>query len=213
MTTARQIITSALTTGLNRLSAGETLDDDLAALCLSALNDVVDAINGSTGMLWKQTASTQTVSGPSALLSAWGIEPGASIALVMAPDWPVSPTTFEAFQSITTPSTGTPNVYAISGDRMHFWPAPVSVAITITRKEPASEFADLDTDYAMPAGWRSGLAALLAEKVARPVVGVLPADVARDAAAARRKMLAARVEPAILNPGTGGGAEALFRAG
>lgn len=210
MTTARQIITSALTTGLNRLSAGETLDDDLAALCLSALNEVVDEINGAAGSLWKQSATTQTVSGASVLLSVWGLEPGAPISLVMAADWPVSPTTFEAFQSIAGASTGTPTVYAHAGDALHFWPAPNSLPITVTRKDPASDFADLNTDYAMPDGWRSCLAALLAEKVARPVVGGLPPDVARSASAALRRMLA-RVEPAILNPGVGGDVETMFR--
>lgn len=210
MTTARQIITSALTTGLNRLSAGETLDDDLAALCLSALNDVVDSINGSSGVLWKQTATTQTVSGSSVLLSVWGIDPGAPISLVTASGWPVNPTTFEAFQSITAASVGTPTVYAHAGDKLYFWPAASGSSITITRKEPASDFADLNTDYSMPDGWRSGLAALLAEKVARPVLGGIPADVARDAASARRRM-SARVEPAILNPGLGGDVATLFR--
>ena len=212
MTTARQIITSALTTGLNRLSAGETLDDDLAALCLSALNEVVDEINGAAGSLWKQSATTQTVTGSSVLLSVWGLEPGAPISLVMSATRPIERTTFEAFQSITTPSTGVPTVYALSGDALHFWPAPNSLPITVTRKEPASDFADLNTDYAMPDGWRSCLSALLAERVARPVLGGLPPDVARSASAARRRMLA-RVEPAILNPGVGGDVEALFRHG
>ena len=108
MTTARKIITNALTTSLNRLSAGETLDADLAALCLSALNDVVDGINGAGGLLWRQVATTQTVSGSSALLSLWGLAPGATITAVTTPDkWPVSPSTFEAIQTLA-PSSGMP---------------------------------------------------------------------------------------------------------
>jgi hypothetical protein len=212
MTTARQIITSALTTGLNRLSAGETLDDDLAALCLSALNDVVDSINGAGGMLWRQVATTQTVSGSSAALSLWGLAPGATISVITTPDqWPVNPSTFEAIQTLT-PSSGTPTIYAHAGDTLHFYPAPTSVAITVASKEAASEFADLDTDYSMPDGWRSGLAALLAEEVAVPVLGDLPGSVARKAAAARRRLMA-KVEPAILNPGSGGDVGAAFFRG
>ena len=128
MTTARQIITSALTTGLNRLSAGEALDADLAALCLSALNDVLDDINGSHGVLWKQP------------------------------------------------------------------------------------FTDLDTNYTMGDGWRTILAALLAQKVARAVVGGVPPDVAHEAAAARRRLLT-RISPAIINPGPGGDAMSEFFRG
>lgn len=211
MTTARQIITSALTTGLNRLSAGETLEPDLAAQCLSALNDVVDGINGAGGMLWKQTASTQTITGSSALLSLWGLTPGASITLVTHAGWPVNPTTYEAFQSIVIGSTGVPTVYALSGLSMHFYPAPVALPITVTSKEAAEDFSDLDTDYVMPKGWRSGLASLLAEKVAEQVVGQLPVSVAREASAARRRMLS--IEPAIINPGLGGDALSAFFRG
>lgn len=212
MTTARQIITTALTTGLNRLSAGETLDADLAALCLSALNDVVDSINGTGGLLWRQVATTQTVGGSSALLSLWGLAPGATITVITTPDkWPVSPTTFEALQTLT-PASGTPTIYAHAGDSLHFYPTPSSVAITVASKESASEFADLDTDYSMPDGWRSGLAALLAEEVAVPVLGDLSAGVVRKAAAARRRLMA-KVEPAILNPGSGDHISAAFFRG
>jgi hypothetical protein len=45
MTTARQIITDALTFHLNRLSPGETLEADTAAVCLSAINAFVDDWN------------------------------------------------------------------------------------------------------------------------------------------------------------------------
>lgn len=45
MTTARQIITDALTFHLNRLSPGETLEADTAAVCMSALNAFVDDWN------------------------------------------------------------------------------------------------------------------------------------------------------------------------
>lgn len=45
MTTARQIITDALTFHLNRLSPGETLEADTADVCLSALNAFIDDWN------------------------------------------------------------------------------------------------------------------------------------------------------------------------
>ena len=211
MTTARQIITSALTTGLNRLSAGETLDSDLAAVCLSALNDVVDALNGSGGLLWKQAATTQAVTGSAVLLSVWGLDPGATISLVTQNNWPVNPTTYEALQTLV-PQAGTPTLYASDGLSLHFYPAPVSLPVTVLTKESAAEFADLDTDYTMPAGWRSGLAALLAEEVAEQVVGSLSAVVARKASAARRR-LSAKVEPAIINPGVGGDTLSAFFRG
>lgn len=209
MTTSRQIITSALTLGLNRLSAGETLDPDLSALCLTALNEVVDTLNGDGGSLWKQTTATATVTGSSALLSVWGLAPGAAITLVTQDGWPVNPSTLEAIKSVPS-TTGTPTIYASSGDALHFYPAPVGLPIVVLSKESADAFADLDTDYAMPAGWLGALSALLAEAVALPVVGEVTPTIARKAAAARQRLLA-KVEPAILNPGIGDGLNSFLR--
>ena len=67
MTTARQIISDALTFGLNRLSPGETLDSDLAGVCLSALNSVADEVNGSKSFLFREIL---TVSGTISVVSA-----------------------------------------------------------------------------------------------------------------------------------------------
>lgn len=209
MTTARQIITDALTFGLNRLSAGEALDADLAGLCLSGLNSLVDEINGDGGRLWKKVATTETVSGASEPLATWGLPPGAVISLVTHAesglDTPIDPTTYDAYQSIPDKSiSGGPTIWASDGLSLWFYPTPAALDITVICNAEVSQFEDIDTDYTMPNGWRSGLADMLAERVAFPVIGDVPAGVARNAATARRRLVA-KVEPAILNPGSGSG--------
>ena len=54
MPNARSIINGALTFGLNRLSPGETLNPDDAAVCLNALNHIADELNGSKAFLFRE---------------------------------------------------------------------------------------------------------------------------------------------------------------
>ena len=84
MTTARQIIAGALTHHLNRLSPGETLDADLAGMCLSALNEIADEWNGAGSFLWRDALYSAVVTGATATLGVTftGIDPGDNILSV-----------------------------------------------------------------------------------------------------------------------------------
>ena len=125
MTKAREIIGDALTFRLNKLSPGETLDQDTARVCLDALNSVVDEINGKM--------------------------------------------------------------------------------VTRRTRQVVTAFATLDASYNMPPGYRSALSDLLAERLALPMVGRVPAEVQRAAAAARVRMAVQTMAPAIIHSSASSG--------
>ena len=207
MTTARQIITSALTLRLNRLSAGETLDPDLAALCLTALNDIVDEWSGAASMLWRDLLSAAPVTGATGTLgTTWAnIGPGQEILGATynngSGDFPLDPMTMQQYhEQVRIKSiSGLPRYYAHDGAAtVYFYPAPTGQSITLRVHQSIPDFADLDTDYVMPNGYKAAFADVLAERVAAAVVGAVPADVARFARAARNRIVAQVIDPGII---------------
>lgn len=211
MAKARVIIRNALTFGLNRLSPGEQEDADLFGRCLDALGSIVDEMNGGKGMLWREVFTTSSaISGPSAQLGvAWptlvaGDEIlGATVRYAGGQDIPLSPITMGQYQQITAKDTASiPAFYAHDGAAtIYLWPAAAGQAITVRTKQAAQSFADLDSDYVMPAGFQSALEALLAEKMADVLVGGISPKVARDAARARRRLESQVIDPAIIDGG------------
>jgi len=208
MTTARQIITSALTLRLNRLSAGEALDPDLAALCLTALNDIADEWSGSASFLWRDLLSPATVTGSTGTLgTTWAnIDPGQEILGATynngAGDFPLDPLTMQQYhEQVRIKSiSGLPRFYAHDGaSTVYFYPAPTGQTITLRVHQSIPDFADLDTDYVMPNGYKAAMADVLAERVAKPVLGSIPPDVTMFAKAARKRIGAQVSEPGIIN--------------
>lgn len=214
MTTARQIITDALTFRLNKLAVGETMDPDTAARCLDGLNSVVDEINGGLYSLWREILTAGTVTGVSATFTAvWPAihtgDPilGATYALGSM-DIPLDPLTMEQYhERISIKSTGgNPRFYAFDGaETVYFWPVPTSAVVTLRTQQMASDFADLDTEYSLPDGWRSGLAAILAELVAPAMLGGVTPAVAKASSAARARLASQSYRPAIINGNRNGG--------
>jgi hypothetical protein len=208
VTTARQIITGALRFGLNRLSPGEAVDADLADVCLEALNSIADEMNGGKSMLWRQDL-TQSIShsGNTATIGvAWTtLDKGVQILGASyydgSQDIMISPITMEQYHAIPTKGeSGDPQVWAYDGDRyVYFWPAPVSRLIRLHTYTPVSDFADLDTEYVMPKGYKSAFQAMLAKKIAPSVLGEVPGPVERDARAAKLRLMSG-IEPAIIGP-------------
>jgi hypothetical protein len=206
--TALDIITSALTFGLNRLSPGEALDADLADLCLSALNQACDEMNGGKSLLFREIL---TVSGPitgpygtlgidwATLLSGDQIL-GATVRNGASYDVPMSAITMAQYQDITDKTvSGEPSVYAHDGGVLvYLYPVPTAAVITLRTKEAVSEFADLDTEYTLPSGYKSAFSALVAEKMAPSLNAVSPL-VVQQARAARLRLGAQTINPAILN--------------
>ena len=211
MTTARSIITGALTFGLNRLSPGETMDADVGAVCLDALNHIADELNGSKAFLFREVLTTSgPITGASAVLGVdWpSLAPGDEIA--GATNGPsadeMDAMTMAQYATITDKvSAGDPRYYAHDGlATVYLYPAASGQTITLRTKAVVADFADLDTDYSMPKGYKAALSALLAEKMAPTMNGGVSAPVAQAAQKARNQLAQQSVNPAILNGSNGG---------
>jgi hypothetical protein len=216
MTTARSIIGGALTFRLNRLSPGETLDADVASVCLDALNQIADEWNGAKSFLFREVLTTSSaITGASGTLgSTWaGIEPGddiisATVQYSTGLDVVLSKLTMKQYQEIAIKNISSiPANFAYDGQStVYLFPKATGQTITIRTKQIVSDFADLDTDYVMPKGYKSALTDVLAERIAPPLVGGIPPAVAMAAKAARTRILGQSVVPAIIsgNPTAGG---------
>lgn len=207
MTTARQIISGALRWGLNRLSPGETLDADTADVCLEALNSIADELSGGKSMLWREVLTAGTVTGSTGTLgSTWAsIAPGSQILGATyndgTQDIGLDELSIEQYHLIAQKTMAGQDLrfYAHDGQStVYFYPVPTSRSVTLRTMAPVSTFADLDTDYTMPAGYRSAFEALLADKMAPTMLGDVPPAVARSAMGARIRLLSF-AKPAILD--------------
>lgn len=208
MTTARSIITGALTFGLNRLSPGEALDADLGAVCLDALNHIADELNGSKSFLFREvlTQSSAITGASAALGAAWlTLAPGDEIAgatLQSSPGAadPLDSLTMAQYAGIPDKSTaGSPRYYAHDGlATVYLYPAASGQTVTLRTRQVVADFADLDTDYSMPKGYKSALSALLAEKMAPTMLGGVSGPVATSAQKARAQLSQQAINPAII---------------
>lgn len=208
MTTARSIIGAALTFGLNRLSPGETLDADTASVALDALNHIADEMNGGRSFLFREilTASASGISGPSGTLgSTWtALSPGDEVLGATysdgSADIPILPWTMAQYQTAPLKSTtGAPQYYCPDGlATVYFWPACGGQFVTLRTRAAVADFADLDTDYSMPKGYKSALSALLAEKLAPTMIGGVTPAIRASAQGARQRLASQAVNPAIL---------------
>ncbi len=208
MTKARVIIRNALTFGLNRLSPGEQEDADLFGRCLDALASIVDEMNGGKGLLWREVFTTSTaITGASAQLGvAWaGLVSGeqilgATVQYAAGQDVPISSITMEQYQAIPVKATASlPREYAHDGAAaVYFYPAATGQTVTLRTKQAAQTFADLDTDYSMPAGYQSAFEKFLAEAMAPTLNAAMVPITIQRAAAARRRLASQVISPAIL---------------
>jgi len=224
MTTAREIITDALTFGLNKLSAGEALDADVGAVCLSALNNISDRMTGSGGMLFREvlTESPALTSSTATIGVQWvGLVPGvrilgATVRLAnQSLEYNIAVVNLESYQGISIKTIKSiPDRIAYDGlSTVYIYPVPNGEKITLRTHEVAASFADLDTEYSMPPGCRSAVADMLAEKMAPTMIGSIPASVAVAAASARRRLEAANILPAIIGESSSPGRLASFLRG
>lgn len=210
MTTARQIIKSALTFRLNRLGPGETLDNELAATCLTALNELADTWSGQGAFLYREILSAGVCNGTSGTLgTTWpdlssGQQIlGASVSYGVGQDIPLGIGTMAQYQAIVQKATASipQDIYPDGGATVYFYPAAAGQTITLRTRESFSQFTDLDTDYTMPQGYKGNFGACLAEMMAPVLLGAVTPSVEKAAIAARNRMAAQTTNPAILNTG------------
>ena len=210
MTTARDIITDCLKFRLNRLAPGESADDDLLSDCLRGLNSLVDEINGAKTILFREiltrstaiTGTTATLGTDWAGLSAGDEILGATVEYGTNLDVPMDPITVGQYANISIKTVTTyPAYYAHDGlSTVYLYPKASGHYITLRTRQPLTDFADLDTDYTLPKGGRSGLCDMLAERMSY-IVADVPVTVIKAAAAARSRLTAQAVNPAILTTG------------
>jgi hypothetical protein len=210
MTTARDIVSDTLRFGLNRLSPGETLDPDVAAYALAGLNQVVDELNGVKSVLFREILTSAAVTGMTATLGAtWPtLAPGdeilgASISYGEGLDTPIALITMATYQAIPQKATGGLPMWLAQdgGPTVYLWPAASGQTITLRTKQAFEDFADLDTDYSMPKGYKSAFSALLTEKLGLGLVGGLTPAMVRAANMARTRIACQTVNPAIARAG------------
>lgn len=215
MTKARDIIQDSLTFGLNRLSPGESADADVLATCLRALNNLADSLNGQKSFLFREILTTSgAITGAIATLGTdWaGLSPGdeilgATVSYGVGMDTPLNAVTMQEYQSIPIKATGSlPQVYAHDGlATVYLYPAATGQSVTLRTRQVVSDFADLDTDYSMPKGYRAALSALLNELLAPVLLGGITNEISSQARRARSQLANQGTKPGIINgqPSTG----------
>ncbi len=209
MTTGRTILQNALRFKLNRLSPGESADADTLDVGLDGLNEVVDEWNGQKSFLFRTiiTSSVAPISASTGTLgTTWtGIAAGDEILgmtyLLNGVDYPMAPLTMGQYheQVHDKAEVSEPEFWAYDGlSTVYFYPVPNGKTIKIRTKAAVSAFADVDTDYTMPAGFKSALTDCVAEKLAFVMLGGVPPNIVQAARAARNRIAAQVCDPAII---------------
>lgn len=199
MTTARQLLTGALKS-IGVLDPVEAISPEDAADGLEVLNDIVDAWNNDRLYLFTTDEVVVSFSGMSATIGPGqvintprpvGIE--SAFYRIGGIDYPLTIAEKPRYDAIPlkTTATGFPDLlYYDSGASVGtVFLYPVAPAVTeyhITVLTQLTAFADLDTDYALPQGYRRTLRYSVAEEMA-PLHGREPsATVLRLAQNGRR---------------------------
>jgi len=200
MTTARNIMTLALES-MNRLSPGEALDADIAAVLLRRLNTIADSWSSGRETMFRDVLTTGAVTGTSFTLGAGAFAGVAGeVLLIQSDSLPTDPITINQYNNIILKTqTGRPEVWAFDGlNTVYLYPAALGHTLSVLTRQAFESFADLDTVYAMPAGYEAAFAATLAVAMAPALIGKVTPDLA---AAERKAMMSiqnANVRPAML---------------
>jgi hypothetical protein len=154
----------------NRLSPGEVLSDDDSSFALRKLNLLVDELSSQNLFLFKENITSNPQFGNITLGSgAWAsVDPGSEVVSATANNLALSPITMRQYNELYQPTvTGTPSVWASDGlSTVYLWPVPNGQTIKLETRATASDFADLNTDYALPSGYKAALGAGLAVRLA-----------------------------------------------
>lgn len=203
MPTARTIIELALE-GMNKLSPGESLNADLAAMCLRRLNAIADDWSTGREMPPQDLIVSGAVTGTSLTLGAGSfaaISPGDEVMSAQADGYRMDPITMAQYNNIITKTqTGRPDFFAPDGlSTVYLYPAPTGNTINLLVRKAFTQFVDLDTNYTMPSGYQGAFAASLAVALAPALLGGIPPDLLRAERKAMFNVQGANVRPAILN--------------
>ncbi len=203
MATARTIISLTLE-AMNRLAPGETVDADLAAVCLRRLNAIADDWSVGNAMPPQDQIVAGVITGQSLTLGQGdfiGIPAGTEVAQLQADGYAMAPITMAQYNGIHLKSTGgRPEVWAYDGlDTIFLYPASTGSTIYALSRKAFSQFSDIDTDYLLPAGYQGAFAASLAVAMAPALLGKVTADLMQAERRALFRIQSANVRPAMIS--------------
>lgn len=203
MATARNIITLALE-GMNKLSPGETIDADVAAICLRRLNSIADDWSAGRSMMPQDLIVSGAVTGQSLTLATGlfaAISAGDEIIAGQADGYAMAPITMEQYNNILNKTaTGRPECFAHDGlSTVYLYPASVGNTVNLLVRKAFTVFADLDTVYTMPSGYEGAFAATLSVALAPSLLGGVPPALAKAKKEAMYNVQGANVRPAMIS--------------
>ena len=197
--TARSLITQALKLA-KVISSTETPSAEDAADGLLALNNFVDAWNIERLFVYAVADISATFSGASATIGpSMTINTTRPIRIESAfyrsgdVDYPLTVVESDEYYAIANKTTsGDPLVIYYESTAptgtVRVWPVPSSIEYHLQLLVQLTEFADLDTAYNFPQGYKKAFVYTLAEEFA-PIFGVeIPVSVARRAVNMRRAL-------------------------
>jgi hypothetical protein len=197
---AIEVITDAYER-LNRLSPGETLNADDAAVGFRRLNLLVDELSARVQFLYRSILTSAAQTGNITLgAGSWAaIPPGTEIVTVKVDGFEISPLTMQQYAGLYSPlSTGSPVAWAADGmSTIYLTPVPNGQTVQLMTLSSVTEFADQTTSYTVPPGYESALGAMLAVRLAPNVLGKVPAELLRAERAATTGIMG--VQPAIVD--------------
>lgn len=203
MTTARAIITLALE-AMNRLSPGETVDADLAAVCLRRLNAITDDWSIIPSRMPQQHIVAGAATGATLALGQGAfadVPAGAGVAQLQVDGFPMTPITMAQYNNITDKvSAGRPDLWAFDGlGTIYLYPVASGNTVHILSRKAFSKFADIDTDYLLPAGYQGAFAASLSVAMAPSLLGKITPELMLAEQRALFRIQSANIDPAIIS--------------
>jgi len=203
MTSARTIISLALES-MNRLSPGEVLDADLAAVCLRRLNAIADDWSAGRDMTPQDVIASGVAAGASLTLGAGAfaaIAAGEEIISAQADGGPMTKITMQQYNNISLKTQGgRPDVWAHDGlATVYLFPAATGNTISLLTRAPFASFVDLDTSYTLPSGYQGAFAASLAVAMAPALLGGITPGLLAAEKRARFNVKNANVRPAMIS--------------
>lgn len=182
MTTATEIIVDAYER-LNRLSPGEQLSADDAAFGLRRLNSLVDELSTQNLFLYRSVITSAAQTGDIVLgLGDWAaIQPGDEVVSATCNNSTLAPITVAQYMALYRPvPVGFPCYYSADGlGAVSLYPLPSGQTVSLQTRTGVAEFADHETEYTLPRGWKAALGAALAVRLAPVLLGTVPAPLIR----------------------------------
>jgi hypothetical protein len=202
MTTARQIIQLSLE-GIGVLGLEDVMSAEDADYYLRQLNTIADKLSAGRADLFKDQLISGTVTGVSLTLglgSFVSVSSGAEIQGMLADNFPVTPITFEQYRDIFNKNvSGRPLNYSYNGfDTIFLYPMATGNTITIQARADIQQFANLDTDYIFPSGYKSAFIACLSV-VAAKSMKMLTKDMKDDERDALKAIESTNIRPLMLD--------------